>query len=50
MQITLNNRPAYALDFPNPPSDIVGVRYSFHGGGSVKDTRFITHGKTIELK
>ena len=50
MQFVLNNRPVYALDFPNPPTDIVGVQYRFRGGGSVKNTRFITRGKTIELK
>jgi hypothetical protein len=50
MEIMLNNRHAYTLDFPNPPDDIVGVQYRFQGGGSVKDTRFITHGRTIELR
>jgi hypothetical protein len=50
MQFTLNNRPVYTLDFPNPPTDIVGVQYRFRGGGSVKDTRFITSGRTIELR
>jgi hypothetical protein len=50
MEITLNNRHAYTLDFPNPPDDIVGVQYRFHGGGSVRDTRFITRGRTIELR
>ena len=50
MQLTLNNRPAYSLDFSNPPDDIVGVQYRFRAGGAVKDTRFSTHGRTIELK
>jgi hypothetical protein len=50
MQISINNRPVYTLDFPDPPSDIVGVQYRFLGGGSVKDTRFTTEGRTIELK
>lgn len=50
MQITINNRPVYALDFSNPPTDIVGVQYRFRGGGSVKDTRFICQGRTIELR
>ncbi len=44
MQFIINNRPVYALDFPNPPTDIVGVQYRFQGGGSVKDTRFISQG------
>jgi hypothetical protein len=50
MQFTLNNKPAYSLDFPNPPTDIVGVQYRFRGGGSVRDTRFTTRGRTIELR
>jgi len=50
MRISLNNKPAYALDLPNAPSDIVGVRYRFHGGGSVRDSRFITQGRTIDLR
>ena len=50
MQFTVNGKSAYSLDFPNPPTDIVGVQYRFRGGGSVKDTRFTTHGKTIELR
>jgi len=50
MQFTLNNKPAYSLDFPGPPADIVGVQYRFRGGGSVRDARFTTQGKTIELK
>jgi hypothetical protein len=50
MQFIINNRPVYTLDFPNPPADIVGVQYRFRGGGSVKDTRFISQGKTIELR
>jgi len=50
MQLTLNNRPAYSLDFTNPPDEIVGVQFRFRSGGSVKDTRFITHGRTMELE
>jgi hypothetical protein len=51
LQIFLNNRLAYTLDLPNLPSDIVGVHYRFRGGaGAVKDSRFITPGRTIELK
>jgi hypothetical protein len=50
MQFTLNDKPAYSLDFPNPPTDIVGVQYRFRGGGSVRDTRFVSHGRTIELR
>jgi hypothetical protein len=50
MEISLNNRHAYTLDFLNPPDEIVGVQYRFHGGGSVRDTRFITRERTIELR
>jgi hypothetical protein len=50
MQITLNGKPAYSLDCPGPPADIVGVQYRFRGGGAVREARFIAHGKTIELK
>jgi hypothetical protein len=50
IQFTVNNKPAYSLDFPNPPADIVGVQYRFRGGGSVRDTRFISRGRTIGLK
>jgi len=50
MQFTLNNKPVYSLDFPNPPADIVGVQYRFQGGGSVRDTRFTVRGRTIGLR
>ena len=50
MQFFINNKPVYSLSFPNAPTDIVGVQYRFRGGGSVKDTRFIIKGRTIELK
>lgn len=50
LQFIINDKPVYSLDFPNPPTDIVGVRYRFRGGGAVKDTRFITAGRTIELR
>jgi hypothetical protein len=50
MQFFINNKPVYSLAFPNAPTDIVGVQYRFRGGGAVKDTRFITEGRTIELK
>jgi hypothetical protein len=50
MSFTLNNKPAYSLEFANPPTDIVGVQYRFRGGGSVRGTRFTSRGRTIELK
>ncbi|MDP4216087.1 MAG: hypothetical protein Q8927_07780 [Bacteroidota bacterium] len=55
MQIMLNDRPAYSLDLDAPPADhaaptdIVGVQYRFRGGAAVRDTRFISRGRTIEL-
>ncbi len=50
MQFIINNKPVYSLDFPNAPTDIVGVQYRFTGGGAVKDTRFISGGKIIGLR
>lgn len=50
LQVLLNNKPVYSMDFTNPPADIIGVQYRFQGGGSAKDTRFTTRGRTIELK
>jgi hypothetical protein len=50
MQFILNNKQVYSLNFHNPTTDIVGVQYRFHGGGSVKDTRFECGDRTIELR
>ena len=50
VKFTVNGRIAYSLDFPNPPTDIVGVQYRFKGGGAVKGTRLSGPGKTIQLK
>ncbi len=50
MKFTVDDKPAYSLDFSNKASDIVGVHYRFRGGGSVKDARFTASGKTIELR
>ena len=50
VKFTVNGRIAYSLDFPNPPTDIVGVQYRFKGGGAVKGTRLTGPGKTIQLK
>jgi hypothetical protein len=49
MRFLVNGEEAYALDFPNPPTDIVGVQYRFHGVGAVKDTRFMPGPRVIDL-
>jgi hypothetical protein len=50
IRFTVNDKPAYSLDFPDAPTDIVGVQYRFRGGGAVKDTRFTGNGRMIDLK
>ncbi|HMF71593.1 MAG TPA: hypothetical protein VK616_08970 [Flavitalea sp.] len=45
----VNDVKAYELDFPNPPTGIVGVQYRFNGLGAVKDTRFTAGGKLYKL-
>ena len=45
----VNGVKAYELDFPNPPTGIVGVQYRFNGLGAVKDTRFTADGKFYKL-
>lgn len=40
IRFLINGEEAYALDFTNPPTDLVGVQYRFQGIGAVKDTRF----------
>ncbi|MBS0027517.1 hypothetical protein ACTJJ0_19925 [Chitinophaga sp. 22321] len=49
IRFLVNGKEAYALNFPNAPTDIVGLQYRFQGAGSVKDTRFIKDGKVIAL-
>jgi hypothetical protein len=46
----LNGKPAYSLTFPNKPTDIVGVQYRFAGTCSVRNARFTTTNRTIDLK
>lgn len=45
----VNGEEAYALTFPNTPTDIVGVQYRFSGTGAVKDTRFMKGDRVIDL-
>ena len=40
MTFFVNGVQAYSLNFPNNPTDIVGVQYRFYGVGAVKDTWF----------
>ncbi|SFD59007.1 hypothetical protein SAMN05518672_102523 [Chitinophaga sp. CF118] len=49
MRFIVNGEEAYALDFPNLPTDIVGLQYRFNGIGAVKDTRFIKGARVISL-
>ncbi len=46
----VNGKPAYSIRFPNDPTDIVGVQYRFSGTCAVKNARFTTANRTIELK
>jgi hypothetical protein len=40
MKMFVNGKTAYAVDFPNEPTGIVGVQFRFHGPASVRGTRF----------
>jgi hypothetical protein len=40
MTFFVNGTQAYSLNFPNEPTDIVGLQYRFYGIGAVKDTWF----------
>jgi hypothetical protein len=46
----VNGKPAWSANFPNPPEDIVGVQYRFSGTCAVKNARFTTANRTIDLK
>jgi hypothetical protein len=46
MRFLINGEEAYALDFPDTPTEIVGFQYRFNGVGAIKDTR-IMQGKHI---
>ena len=49
MRFIVNGKEAYALDFPNPPSGIVGVEYRFKGPAAVKTAIFHDGKKVIKL-
>jgi len=46
----INGKPAYSLTFPDNPTDIVGIQYRFIGTCAVKNARFTTASRTIDLK
>ena len=50
LTIFVNGKPAWSANFPNPPTDIVGVQYRFSGTCAVKNARFTTANRTIDLK
>lgn len=50
MNITVNGKAAYEMDFPNEPTGIVGVQYRFYGPASVRNTKFEGGGDVFALK
>jgi hypothetical protein len=50
LNFVVNGKPAYTATFPDNPSDIVGVQYRFTGTCAVKNARFTTANRTIDLK
>jgi hypothetical protein len=46
----VNGKSAWSANFPNDPTDIVGVQYRFSGTCAVKTARFTTAHRTIDLK
>lgn len=50
MNITVNGKAAYELDFPNEPTGIVGVQFRFNGPASVRGTKFEGGGEVFALK
>jgi hypothetical protein len=46
----VNGKPAWSANFPDNPEDIVGVQYRFTGTCAVKNARFTTTNRTIDLK
>ena len=49
MRFWVNGKEAYALDFPNDPSEIVGLQYRFQGPAAVKEARFKKGKEVLEL-
>lgn len=46
----VNGKTAWSVNFPNDPTDIIGVQYRFAGTCAVKNARFTTANRTIDLK
>jgi len=46
----VNGKPAWSANSPDAPADIVGVQYRFSGTCAVKNARFTTANRTIDLK
>jgi hypothetical protein len=46
----VNGKSAWSVNFPNDPTDIIGVQYRFAGTCAVKNARFTTANRTIDLK
>lgn len=47
--IYVNGTKAYTLTFPNTPTGIVGVQYRFNGAAAVKEARFTSGERVVEL-
>ncbi len=50
MRFLVNGRVAYSLHFPHDPNDIVGVQYRFTGVCAVRNARFTTGSRSIDLQ
>jgi hypothetical protein len=50
MTFFINGKQAYSLHFPHDPIDIVGVQYRFSGTCAVRNARFTTRSRIIDLK
>ena len=46
----VNGKPAWSVNFPDDPTDIIGVQYRFSGTCAVKNARFTNGNRTIDLK
>lgn len=47
--IYVNDTKVYSLSFKHEPAEIVGLQYRFNGTGEVRQTRFVSTEKVIEL-
>jgi hypothetical protein len=46
----VNGKPAWSANFPDDPTDIIGVQYRFSGTCAVRNARFTTANRIIDLK